>query len=217
MTSSTVSPAVTASLVSPSPRVATRRLLAAGVIAGPLYAVVGFAQAFTRPEFDVTRHPLSLLSLGDLGWIQIANFVITGVLLSAMAAGLRRVPVPARRGIARPWSIGLFGFGMAAAGVFVADSGTTMTWHGMGHMFAGLIGFTSLIAGCLAVAVRAFRDGARGWAVFSGITGVAYLVGFGGISVTAGHPVGVMAFTGATLIGWAWIAVAARRAAAHVA
>jgi hypothetical protein len=57
----------------------TRRLLAGGVIAGPLFVVVAFIQAFTRPGFDLARHPLSLLSLGDLGWIQIANFVATGV------------------------------------------------------------------------------------------------------------------------------------------
>ena len=35
--------------------------------------------------------PKILLALGDHGWIQIANFVITGLLLIACAAGLRQV------------------------------------------------------------------------------------------------------------------------------
>jgi hypothetical protein len=43
---------------------------------------------------DLSRHPLSLLSLGDLGWIQIANFVVTGVLYVACAVGMRRALGP---------------------------------------------------------------------------------------------------------------------------
>ena len=42
-------------------------LLACGVIAGPLFVAVWLAQALTREGFDPTYHPLSLLSLGDLG------------------------------------------------------------------------------------------------------------------------------------------------------
>ena len=45
----------------------TRALLAAGVVAGPLFYVMVGIQALTRPGFDIRRHPLSLLSLGDLG------------------------------------------------------------------------------------------------------------------------------------------------------
>lgn len=56
----------------------TRALLACGVVAGPLFIVVALIQAFTRSGFDPVRHPLSLLSLGDLGWIQITNFVVGG-------------------------------------------------------------------------------------------------------------------------------------------
>ncbi len=55
-----------------------RTLLACGVVAGPLYLIVGLTQALTRPGFDITRHDLSLLSNGDLGWVQISNFVLSG-------------------------------------------------------------------------------------------------------------------------------------------
>jgi hypothetical protein len=76
----------------------TRALLACGVAAGPLFVVVGLAQMLTRDGFDPLRHPLSLLSLGDLGWIQIANFVLAGGLFVACAVGMRRVMRPGRGG-----------------------------------------------------------------------------------------------------------------------
>jgi hypothetical protein len=69
-------------------RATSARLLACGVAAGPLFLAVWAVQAFTREGFDPTYHPISLLSLGDLGWIQIANFVVTGALYLAAAAGL---------------------------------------------------------------------------------------------------------------------------------
>ena len=59
----------------------TRTLLACGVVAGPLYIVVGVIQMLIRPGFDIRRHELSLMSNGDLGWIQISNLVLTGLKL----------------------------------------------------------------------------------------------------------------------------------------
>ena len=68
----------------------TARLLACGIAAGPLFLTVGLTQAFLRDGFDLSRHPLSLLSLGDLGWVQIANFsgacVASAVAVLALAA-----------------------------------------------------------------------------------------------------------------------------------
>ncbi len=76
----------------------TRALLACGVVAGPLYVVVGLIQALTRDGFELGRHPLSLLSNGDLGWIQIINFLVTGLLTVACAVGMRWVLQPGRGG-----------------------------------------------------------------------------------------------------------------------
>ena len=57
----------------------TRALLIGGVIAGPLYMGIGVIEILIRPGFDMSRHELSLMSLGDLGWIQIASFLVTGL------------------------------------------------------------------------------------------------------------------------------------------
>jgi len=45
----------------------------------------------TRDGFDPRRHPLRLLSLGGLGWIQITNLIVAGPPFVAAAVGMRRV------------------------------------------------------------------------------------------------------------------------------
>jgi Protein of unknown function (DUF998) len=115
---------VTHQSVSPAaPSMETARLLACGVLAGPLFLAVLMIQAFTRNGFDLSRHPISLLSLGDLGWIQIANFVVTGALMVACATGMRRVLRPGRSGTWAPRLVGAFGVGLILAGVFTTDAG----------------------------------------------------------------------------------------------
>ncbi|TQM01651.1 DUF998 domain-containing protein [Pseudonocardia kunmingensis] len=126
-------------------------LLGCGILAGPLFLVVWLAQALTRPGFDPTWHPLSLLSLGELGWIQIANFVVTGALYVACAAGMRRV---LRKGPGRMWGpilVGALGAGLITGGVFVTDPGAgfppgtpagapaQISWHGMAHSVGALL------------------------------------------------------------------------------
>jgi hypothetical membrane protein len=101
----------------------TRGLLVCGVASGPLFVGVSLIQALTRPGFDLTRHPISLLSLGDLGWIQIANFVLSGLLAIAYAVGMRRVLHQGRGGTWGPLLIGAYGAGLIAAGIFPPDPG----------------------------------------------------------------------------------------------
>jgi hypothetical protein len=89
----------------------TGDLLACGIAAAPLFLAVVLVQAATREGFDLTRHPISLLSLGDRGWIQIANFVVTGGLYLACAIGMRRVLHPGPGGRWGPWLVGVHGLG----------------------------------------------------------------------------------------------------------
>lgn len=48
----------------------TGAALTAGILAGPLFYVTVTAQILTRSGFSIVRDPLSLLSLGQEGWIQ---------------------------------------------------------------------------------------------------------------------------------------------------
>ncbi len=137
-----------------SPRI----LLAFGIAAGPLFVGADLVQAFTRDGFDLGRHPISLLALGDHGWIQIANFVVTGLLLIACAAGLRQV----LRGPGSTWAprlVALTGAGLVIAGVFTTDAGAgfppgapdgapEMSWHGILHEVGFLITTVAWLASC---------------------------------------------------------------------
>ena len=69
----------------------TRVLLLCGVVAGPLYILVGGIEMLTRPGFDPTRHDLSLMSNGDWGGIHSSLLILTGLLTIAGAVGMRRV------------------------------------------------------------------------------------------------------------------------------
>src|SRR6266705_5282346 len=74
--------------------------------------ILGFGQAFARQGFDLRRHALSLLSNGDLGWIQIANFLASGALVIAFAVGIRRILRDRPAGTWGPWLVGGYGAGM---------------------------------------------------------------------------------------------------------
>jgi hypothetical protein len=153
----------------------TRALLACGVVAGPLFLAVALLQALTRAGFDLGRHPLSLLSLGELGWIQIANFVVTGLLCVACALGMSRVLRPGRGGSWGPLLVGAFGVGLVLAGVFVADAGAgfppgapagapeQLSWHGILHGGGFVVALVSWTAACLVFARRFAAAKQRGW------------------------------------------------------
>jgi hypothetical protein len=194
----------------------SRRLLTVGALAGPVYLVVGLAQAFTRPGFDITRHDLSLLSNGDLGWIQITNFLVSGVLVIAGALGIRRALRPGRAGTWGPLLVGVYGLGLIGAGLFVADPvfgfppGTavdahTFSWHGLLHFASGGIGFLGLIAATMVFARRFAALGQRGWAAYSVMTGLLFLLGFVGIASGSGNSWTVLGFWIAVVLAWAWL------------
>src|SRR5262249_4090281 len=96
-------------------------LLACGVVAGSLFMVVALVQSFTRPGFDLRRHAISMLSLGDLGWIQVTDFVVSGLLFLMFAVGVRRVLHPGRAGTWGPLLLCSFGAGLVIAGIFSTD------------------------------------------------------------------------------------------------
>src|SRR5437870_7146257 len=99
----------------------TRALLACGAVAGPLYVMVAVFQLLIREGFDLRRHALSLLSNGDLGWIQIANFLVSGALTIAVAIGIRQTLRGRPAGTWGAWLVGVYGACLIAAGIFVAD------------------------------------------------------------------------------------------------
>jgi hypothetical protein len=205
----------------------TSALLTCGVIAGPLYIVVGLLEMLTRPGFDPTRHDLSLMANGDWGWIHIALLITSGLLTIAGAVGMRRVMRGSRGGTWGPLLIGLYGVGLIGAGFFVADPalgfppGTppdahAVSWHGLLHFISGGIGFLCLIAACFVFGRRFASLGQPGWSTYSMATGVLYFAAFVGIAVGSNGSGAILtfvilAFTAAVVLGWVWISLMAAR------
>jgi hypothetical protein len=192
-------------------------------VAGFLFIVVAFAQAFTRLGFEFASHPLSLLSLGDSGWTQILNFVLSGALFIACAIGMRRVLGPEDGGTWAPRLMSVFGVGLIAGGVFLTDAafgfpvGTApgapdqLSWHGAAHAIAFAVGFGALVTSFFVLARRYLRLGERGWAGASTIIGVLVLA-FSMWPNIGGDPEGRFApLWVATVLAFGWASTIAVR------
>jgi hypothetical protein len=198
----------------------TRSLLGYGVLAGPVYVAVSLAQALTRPGFDLSRHEWSLLATGPYGWIQITNLAVTGVMVLAFAAGLRRALAGGPAAGWAPRLVGIYGASLIAAGAFRADpafgfpAGTpdgpgAVSWHGMLHLLSGAVGFSALAVACFVIAGRYACEARRGRAVAARVTGIAFLLGFAAVAAGAGAQAANLAFTAAVIIVWGWLATVA--------
>ncbi|MGI5171026.1 DUF998 domain-containing protein [Spirillospora sp. CA-253888] len=182
MTTTTASGAVRTAAPAPG------RLLLAGALAGPVFFASAIVQMLTREGFDITRHPISLLATGDLGWIQISTFVLAGAGALALAAGIRRTLTEGTGRRALPILVGVFGAGLVAAGVFTMDPengfpvGTPegpvaqMSWHGVAHSAAAVLAFTALAIAAIVMTVRCARRRAVRPAVLNAAAALVLLV-----------------------------------------
>lgn len=210
-----------------------RALLACGVIGPPLFVAVFLVTSLIHPPgYDPLRHTVSAFALGDFGWMQRANFLVSGTLLLAFAFGLR--PALGRYGGGRraPVLIGLFAVGLIGSGVFAADpvaAGVTAhapyppgtpvaedrTLHGVLHDVFGTPVFLGLPIACGVVAARLAAAGRRGWAAYSVGTGVAFFAGFVLTSMALQQSPESMPAIGGLLqrltivIGWTWLTLLA--------
>ena len=197
----------------------TRSLLGYGVVVGPFYLAVGLIQAFMRDGFDLARHPLSLLANGPGGWVQTANFVVSGLMVVAAAVGFARVLGPTSRAVT--WFLGAFGVSMLAAAILRADPvdgfpigtplgmPTSISPMGMGHFIAGMTGFVSLAISCFLAARAMSRRNAKGMARFSLFSGLGIVLGFFG-GFIPGVSLGTAGIWFSVVLGWIWLAVLSR-------
>lgn len=157
---------------------AIRMLLMGGVVSAPLFYVVAIIQSFTRTGFDITRHAISTLTLGEAGWIQSVNFFITGLLAVCAAIGVRRLLRGGKGGTWGALLIGMYGLGMMMAGLFRPDPGlsfppgapadapTSMSFQAALHSAAFFTAFICLISASMVFARRFAAQGERGWSFY---------------------------------------------------
>ena len=170
-------------------------LLACGAIGPPLFIAVflieGGISAIRPPGYNPLRHPVSTFAIGDFGWLQTANFLVTGLLLLGFAMGVRLVLRRHHGGIWAPVLIGLIAVGLIGAGVFTADplsgyppgtpavlEGAARTVHGAMHDAFSALFFLGLPAACCVVGYRFARAGHRRWARYSIGTAAVFVAGF---------------------------------------
>lgn len=63
-------------------------LLVCGVAGPALFVVVLTVDGWTRAGYSTTHHPVSALSLGRRGWLQVTNFVVSGLLVATSGVGI---------------------------------------------------------------------------------------------------------------------------------
>lgn len=163
-----------------------RLLLMCGAIAGPLFTIAWFVEGLTRANYDPLQHPISALSLGEFGWTQVANFIITGLLTLALAFGLRNAHQLRAGAIWAAILIGVVGIGFIGSGFFATDPlnsyppGTPVmllppTFIGILHLlFASFI--FGLPSACLVLAQIFAAKGERNWAIYSRSSAVAFTI-----------------------------------------
>lgn len=192
----------------------TRSMLGWGVVAGPFYLIFGLILALTRPGFDLTRDALSLLLIGDLGWLQWLNLVLSGLMAIVAAIGLLRTPGWSRTAAAL---VGVYGACLVLSAVFPPDAtesfppgagGGEFTTPGILHFAFGALGFVSVgVAAIIAGSWFGRRGGPRG-RLWSRVAGVAIIVAFLAGGALSASPSGVGLIWITVLVVWAWLALA---------
>jgi hypothetical protein len=201
-----------------------RWLVLAGIAAGIGFVLVATVETFTRPGFDLKRHAISMLSLGDRGWVMTATFIVSGLLTLLCAVGLRYAGGIELWG---PLLIAFYGAGLILAGIFPAPAGlgfppgtpadlqpvmdTGAKLHSAGFMLA----FGSLIIACFVFATGFWQAGLPGWAVFSMAAGLAIPACIAaGVSNTVAPGI---AFYVAAVLAWLWLGALAWQRTGHIA
>jgi hypothetical protein len=189
-------------------------LLTCGIITGPLFFIVAIIQAFTRSGYNIRQNAISQLSLGDLGWIQVTSFLLTGLLAVACAIGVRRMLKGQKGGAWGALLIGTFGLGLIIAGIFPPDPGFGFPPGSPAGPAARMSGYAALHAvgffvSMLSVIINSFvfvrRFGAlphRGWVSYCVASGVAAPVLIVVSILFMSWSGVIVAVAGAVVFGW---------------
>jgi len=202
----------------------TRSLLGWGVVAGPFYLVVGATLALTRSGFELAEHPLSLLMVGEHGWLQTTNLALSGLMTLAAAVGFRRALPESRAGRVTAILLGVYGLCVVASAVFEPDpmagfpagADETVTTAGMLHFVFGAIGFLAAAVAAFVLARWFAERGADSAARWSRVAGAIVVVGFFGGGAMSSNAAGVGLLWIAVVTIWTWLLLASLRVYATV-
>lgn len=181
--------------------VRTRNLLRCGLVAGPLLVVALLAQTLWRQDYDVGTDPISSLSLGRYGWVQIATFIVVGALVAALGAGVWRLREHGTAGRGAGALLVVMGLGLAGVGAFVTDP---LAWHGRWHDVATGIAINAGLLAVLVLGVAWWRAGRRAMALY----GLATAVACAALGWSADSGTIALRHTGVVVLLAAWLTTA---------
>ena len=210
----------------------TRTLLRCGLAAGPVFVTAFLAEGAARDGYRPLRHPVSSLALGPGGWVQAANFSVTGILFLAGAAGLSRADDPATGTRTGPALIGAAGAGLIGSAIFPTDPvsgyppGTpdlprAPSPAGTVHNLAAIPVFLGLPAAAAVASWRSLRIGQRGWGLYCAGTAItmpaAMALAAGGFSQSPRLVrLGGLFQRASIMTGFAWLTALSARALQRV-
>ncbi|GAA5148922.1 hypothetical protein GCM10025768_11360 [Microbacterium pseudoresistens] len=189
-------------------------MLGWGAVAGPFYLVFGVILALTRQGFDLSRHALSLLTLGEAGWLQTVNFILTGIMVIVAGWGLRRAIDG--RGRSAGTLVIVAGAAIALAGIFRPDpaggfpagAASGMSVGGVIHLALGAVEFIALGAAAIMLARCFAARGERSHAAWSRILGVVIVIAFLAGAALSSGAVGIALLWIAVIASFGWLFVA---------
>jgi Protein of unknown function (DUF998) len=207
---------------------ATRALLCCGAAAGPLFVSVFVVEGAQRADYKSLRHPVSSLTLGPRGSVQVANFAEAGTLYLAGAAGLVRAREPLLGTRLGPALFGGVGLGLLGSAAFATDpvSGyppgtpdtpTEQTTNMTLHDIAALPIFLGIPSAAFAYARRFHQSGDPTWALYSAATAVSMLGTMGLAGAGFNQAPRLVNFAGllqrvAIVTGFGWLTALSARA-----
>lgn len=201
--------------------------LLCGFVAGPLFVLSFLVQGACRDGYDPLRHPVSSLALGSHGWVQIATFLVAGVLCVVFAVGLRR-GLPAGSGrLWGPLLVGVWGIGLVGAGLFVTDpvsgypAGTPDvlprygSTHAALHDSVSMVSFLAFTVACVVFTRRFVARRRWGWAWYSVATVITFVAALGLSGAAFAQSPDLVALGGLfqrlmIVTAWTWLALLAR-------
>src|ERR1017187_9942167 len=204
----------------------TKWLLTCGQLGCFLFIVLFLIQGQLRDAYSPLKFPISSLSIGHYGWIQRANFLISGSLIFLFAIGFRRATPILKSSLWTSRLIGAVGLGLFGAGLFSSDPvyGYPMSEHiriaqftitGHLHDFFSILVFVCLPICCFKMRNRFMEFNNKKWATYTLISVIGMLTCFIIAAVGFKQVSGLVEFAGVfqrltIIFGFVWLTTLSR-------
>lgn len=204
----------------------TKWLLTCGQIGCILFIVMFLVQGQLRDAYSALKFPISSLSIGHWGWIQVTNFLISGALIFLFAIGFRRATPLLKNSLWTSRLIGAVGLGLFGAGLFSSDpvygypmsepiriAQFTITGHL--HDFFSILVFVCLPICCFKMRNRFMEFNNKKWATYTLISVIGMLTCFIIAAVGFKQVSGLVEFAGVfqrltIIFGFVWLTTLSR-------